>query len=375
MIYLEQGLTAAQATKLTLLAADFHKRIGNTYQGMADFAHARSHYEQALAIYRRHADRPNEGEVLNGLGWCQQQQNQLPEALAYLLDAQQIHQAIGNSHGSGMVLINLATVYEMLGDYNQAIDCRQRVFRLLEQYDDPYQAALVNHGLAVLLTRLGDYAAAEPYYLRSLDIDRDVGDLGGVAWTQNNLGLLYNHRGDYAAALAMHQEALQTSIDLAAPTTQGLSWARLGQDYYGLGETEAAYDAYLEAIATQTKLGQYVWLIESKSGLAATQLALHMDKEALKLVEEILPFLATQSLQGARDPMLVYWNCYQVLQANGDSRAGQVLATAHKQLVEQAAKLADQKLRHLYLDNVRTHRALCQEYERTKPDNTWCPKR
>ena len=370
LISLTQGLTAAQTAKLTLVEADFHKRIANTYQGMADFSHARSHYEQALAIYRRYTDRPNEGEVLNGLGWCHQQQNQLAEALTYLLDAQQIHQAIGNVHGCGMVLINLATVYEMLGDYNQAIDCRQRVFRLLEQYDDPYQAALVNHGLAVLLTRLGDYAAAEPYYLRSLEIDRAMGDLGGIAWTQNNLGLLYNHRGDYAAALAMHQEALQTSIDLAAPTTQGLSWARLGQDYHGLGETEAAYDAYLEAIATQTKLGQQVWLIESKSGLAATQLALYMDNEALKLVEEILEFLATQSLQGARDPMLVYWNCYQVLEANADPRAGQILATANQILADQAARLIDLRLRHTYLENVKTHQALRREYERIKLGQT-----
>ena len=127
--------------------------------------------------------------------------------------------------------------------------------RTAQQFDDPYQRVLVNHGLGVLYSRLGDYATAEPYYLCT-EMDRTMGDRGGVAWTQNNLGLLYNHRGDYATARALHQEALQTSIELGAITTQGLAWSRFGQDYYGLGELEESYDAYLEALTIQQKLGQ-----------------------------------------------------------------------------------------------------------------------
>ena len=216
--------------------------------------------------------------------------------------------------------------------------------------------------MGVLRSRLGDYAAAEPYYLRALDMDRALGDRGGVAWTQNNLGLLYNHRGEYAAACALHQAALQTSIELGATTTQGLAWSRLGQDYYGLGELEASYDAYLSAIAIQLQLGQQVWAIESKSGLAATQLALNMQDEALMLVEEILDFLVKKSLAGAREPMLVYWNCYQVLHATSDLRAHQVLTTSNHQLADQAAKLVDQRLQHSFLENVRTHQALRQAF-------------
>jgi tetratricopeptide (TPR) repeat protein len=359
---LEQGLTAAQTAQLAQVEANLHKRLANALQANHTFDHARSHYEEALALYRRDDNRPGEGEALNGLGWCSQQQHDLPGALTYLHQAEQIQQAIANPHGHSMTLINLAVVYEMLGDYSQAFICRRQVLALLEQFDDPYQRSLVNHGLGVLLSRLGDYTAAEPYYLRSLEIDRTLGDPGGVAWTQNNLGLLYNHQGDYAAALVLHQEALQSSIVLGARTTQGLAWSRLGQDYYGLGELEAAYDAYLNAITIQTELGQQVWAIESKSGLAATQLALHMQDDALMVVQGILNFLAEKSLAGAREPMLVYWNCYQVLDAKYDPRASQVLHTANQQLTEQAAKLADQKLQRTFLENVRPHHALRWAY-------------
>lgn len=359
---LGQGLRSAQKVGLMQLEASLHKRLANTLQVNHDFDQARSHYAEALALYRQDNNPLGEGEALNGLGWCLQQQHDLPGALAYLRQAEQIQQAIANPHGQSMSLINLAVVYEQLGDYSQAFACRRQVLELLKQVDDPYHQSLVNHGLGVLLSRLGDYTAAEPYYLRSLEIDRALGDCGGVAWTQNNLGLLYNHQGNYGTALALHQEALQTSLTLGARTTQGLAWSRLGQDYYGLGELEAAYDAYLNAITIQTALGQQVWAIESKSGLAATQLALHMREEALTLVQEILSFLAEKSLNGAREPMLVYWNCYQVLNAKRDPRATVLLHTAHQQLTEQAAKLADQKLQRTFLENVRPHHALQQAY-------------
>ena len=362
LVQLERGLVAAKAAALPLVAANLHMRLANTQQARHDFVQARAHYAQALALYRQQGHRPGEGEALNGLGWCSQQQQQLAAACAYLEQAQQIHHAIDNPQGLSMTLINLAVVYELLGHFMQADECRQQVLQLLTQFDDPYQAALVNHGQGVLHSRLGDYATAEPYYRRALEIDRSMGDRAGVAWTQNNLGLLYNHQGDYAAALVLHQAALQTSIELGATTTQGLAWSRLGQDYYGLGELETAYDAYLNAITIQIRLDQQVWAIESKSGLAATQLALHMTDEALTLVEEILAFLAAQSLAGAREPMLVYWHCYQVLQARLDPRAGQVLQSANQQINAQAAKLTDPQWRHTFLENIKTHHVLRQAY-------------
>ena len=79
-------------------------------------------------------------------------------------------------------------------------------------------------------------------------------------------------------------------------------------------------------------------MIESKSGLAATQLALNMQDEALVLVEEILDFLAVRSLDSSRKPLLIYWNCYQVLAACHDQRSHSLLETAYQRIQERAAK-------------------------------------
>jgi tetratricopeptide (TPR) repeat protein len=361
---LEQGLAAAQGAGAPLVEAQIQRRLGNTRQATHDFAQAQTHYEAALALFRQHAHRPGEGEALTDLGWCSQQQHDLAQALVYLQQAAQIQRAVDNPHGESMALINLATVHEQVGDYNRAYTCRQQVLKLLDQFDDPYQRVLVNHGLGVLLSRLGDYEAAEPYLLRALAMDQALGDPAGVAWTQLNLGLLYNRRGEVARGLALHQAALQSSIALGARTTQGLAWARLGQDYYALGEWEEAYEAYVQAIALQTELGQRIWTIEAQSGLAATQLALNLRAEALAQVEAILAYLVPEALAGAREPLLIYWNCYQVLAALSDPRAVDLLRSAHQQLNAQAATFTDAAWSHSFLHNVDAHRLLRQAYAR-----------
>ncbi len=358
---LAEGLAAARAAQLPLLEAKIHRRLANTLQMGHDFARARSHYQDALALNRQHGHRPEEAEALTALGWCYQQEHDLAAAIPYLREALEIHQAIDNPHGSSMTLINLGVVYNLQQEYDKATACHQQIRRQLERFDNPYQRVLVNHSQGVIRSKLGDYESAESLYQRALVLDQQLGDPGGVAWTQNNLGLLHNHLGNYERALALHQGALQTAIDLGATTTEGLAWSRLGQDYHGLGELEEAYDAYLKAIAIQEKLGQTVWAIESKSGLAATQLALNLVEDAMSLVEEILAHLAAESFSGAREPMLLYWNCYQVLKAVSDARASEFLESANQQLTELADKIKEPQLRRSFVENVPVHRALRQE--------------
>lgn len=359
---LTKGVAAARKAEQPLLEARIQRRLANALQADHNFPEARAHYEGALALNRQHGHQPEEAEVLSALGWCLQQEHDISGALLCLNEALQLHQTIDNPYGSNMTLINLGVVYNMQDEFSKVLACQQQVLDQLEKMDDPYQRALVNHSRAVTLSKLGDYASAESHYQIALATDMQMGDRAGVAWTYNNVGLLHGHLGDYEAALAFHQDARQISLDLGATTSEGLAWSRLGQDFYGLGELEESYEAYLKAIEIQQRLNQVVWAIESKSGLAATQLALNLIEDAMRLVEEILQFMESETLDGARERLLVYWNCYQVLDAASDPRADSVLTEATQCLENAASTLTDPSLKRTFLEGVPFHRALRKEY-------------
>lgn len=68
------------------------------------------------------------------------------------------------------------------------------------------------------------------------------------------------------------------------------------------------------------------------------------------------------TLDGTDEPLRISLTCYQVLQATGDLRAAEVLATAHATLTEQAAKISDAQMRRSFLENVPYHRAIAEAW-------------
>jgi hypothetical protein len=79
-------------------------------------------------------------------------------------------------------------------------------------------------------------------------------------------------------------------------------------------------------------------------------------------VEEILSYLETDSLEGTDEPFRVYLTCYQVLKANQDPRAQEILTTAHNLLQEHAGNTTDEEMRRSFLENVPAHRELVREW-------------
>ena len=98
------------------------------------------------------------------------------------------------------------------------------------------------------------------------------------------------------------------------------------------------------------------------AGLASIYLNQDQPRQALNFVEQILPQLRQLTTTGVVDPMRVFWICYQVLAANHDLRAIEVLATAQTAVQLRAAKIPDARLRTFYCEQVLVHRQILTAY-------------
>ncbi|MBI1296141.1 tetratricopeptide repeat protein [bacterium] len=363
----QMALTAAQDAKLDGDEADILRHLGVTWLEQGDFASADTRCHEALILYRRTGNQLGEGNTLTDLGWINQRRQNFEEARTYLEAAQRVHAAIDNRHGVTMALINLGIVQQMLGDYSQAYSTYQQLFGELDKLPDRYHHSLVNHSLGVLLTRMGGYSSARRHLMAAVEIDHAIGDRGGLAWSYNALGMLNNRLGDPKTGLVYHKQALQIGQDQHARTVEGIALLGIGQDLHDLCQWAEACAAYEKAIVVQAELKQNIRVVESRSGLASSLLGLAQPDAALAQVEEILSYLGSESLHGAAQPALVYWNCYRVLRAQDDLRAAALLAQASDLVQQQAARLENTKLRHAYLHAEPTHRAILAEVARRTP--------
>lgn len=67
---------------------------------------------------------------------------------------------------------------------------------------------------------------------------------------------------------------------------------------------------------------------------------------------------------GLEEPFLAHLICYNVLRADEDPRAGEILDVAYHLLQERANKIDDLELRRSFLENVPYHREIVEAFRR-----------
>lgn len=342
--------------------------LGIVASNLGDDAGARAYYEQALSFYREIGDRQGEGRALGNLGVTSDLLGAYAEAHTYYEQALNICREIGDRQGEGNTLINLGIVSQTLGNYATAQRYSEQALQICQEMGHPLGEALANLNLGTILHSIGKYAQARPHYERALRILKEIGYRRGESETLAYLGLLSEDIGEYESSRVYCQQALRIAQEIDDRRSMGNALTPLGHALLGLGRLEEATAAYQQALEIWHGLNRDNLAMEPLAGLARVNLAANDLPRAQSQAEEILGYLQNDDLAGTAQPFRVYLTCYQVLQANQDPRAGDLLDTCHHLLQERAARLEDNTLHHLFLNEVAAHREI-QEAFRTHPRN------
>lgn len=318
--------------------------------------------ERARHLYQQVGYRLGEGFVLRSLGYVARRRNQYVQALAYWEQAVRIYQEMEDHLRVISIWQHLGDVFEALGDLGRAYRYYRDAYNHRDEVQDLRHAAHTVDGFARLMARLGEYEQACAYGQQALAEQRRLRDQAGVVETLCTLGAVFWQMGDAATALRHYLEALALSRSAGARIYEGLAQLGIGQTYAALGQLDEAVAACRHALTIQRELGQQQSVLETLSELARIALMRNCLDEALTLVTELQTGLAISELHGARDPLRVYWVCYQVLSAKHDPHASQWLTTAYRELQAQAATIDDARLHESFLTNVVINRAIAAAY-------------
>ena len=79
-------------------------------------------------------------------------------------------------------------------------------------------------------------------------------------------------------------------------------------------------------------------------------------------------FNAVTPFDALDEPFLIYLTLYQVLEALGDARAQDILASANNLLGARLANIEDEDLRRCYLEDVPHHKELITAWSKNHPE-------
>jgi predicted ATPase/DNA-binding SARP family transcriptional activator len=337
--------------------------LGVVSRNQGAYERARQYQEQALQICREIGDRRGEGMALNNLGLVSRRLGDYAKAKGYHEQALCVGREIGDRWNEGQVLTNLGISFYYQGDYGQARTYFEQAAYIWREIGNRHGEGGALANLGCLSRHLGEYAKARPFFEESLRIFCDIGDRKTEGVVLCDLSLLLHYLGDAQAAKDCSQRALIIAQDLGDRPAQGHALTNLGHAEMGLNHLAEAAAAYQQAVDLRYELGEHHLAMDSLAGMARVSLVQSDLDSAKSQVEKILTYLETGTLDGTEQPLWIYLTCYQILRASQDLRAQTVLNAAHHLLQEQAAKIADEELRHSFLEKVAAHREIGVAYQ------------
>ncbi|HEX6383387.1 MAG TPA: tetratricopeptide repeat protein [Anaerolineae bacterium] len=365
-VYYEQALSLYRAIGDRRNEGGNLNNLGLVLASEGQLAPARRHYEQALRIFQETGDQRGEGIVFNNLGIIARRQGDLAGARAYYEGRLAIARKIGDRRGEGIALSNLGVVARNQGEYAQATNYHERALHITHELGDRTSEGQMLLECAINASHQGNYSGARSLYEQCLEICREVSNQQTAGWAMAYLGLLSHHVGDREAAREYSHQALTIAQELDSLPIKAYALTNLGHALAELDHLIGAADIYQQAIAVHRELGQLYLSMEPLAGLARVRLVQQNLAQARAHVDEILKYLEDHTLNGTEEPFRVYLTCYRVLHTVQDSRAPDLLQTAHRLLQERAAKIKDEQLRHSFLENVSAHREIIAAFSATE---------
>lgn len=331
--------------------------LGTIARFLGDYAEARQLHEQALPLARAAQDRRRELFTLNNLAAVAHTVGDLEQAAAYYGEALDIVQDIGDRRGEAIVLSNLAIAHNDSGLLDRALQMNEQALAVAAMIADRKTIFRLSANRGETFRVLGMYADAKTHTARALQLASELSDRLGEGLVLMNLSVIELARNEWDDAQAHAERALEITRATARRESEAFVLNTLGQIALAREDLENAARYFQDAQRVWEMLAPLADSLAAYAGLA--QVALQRDSvpDALSHAEKILAYLDAHPPQrGDPAALAASLTAYRVLERANDSRARDVLESAHETLQARAQKIADENLRRSFLENVRANR-------------------
>jgi tetratricopeptide (TPR) repeat protein len=361
------------------IVADADIQWGRALAFIGDLEKAKNHLITALELARNVSEKSHtqsswlkiEAASLNNLAYISNIQGDFQSSRVYLEQALEINRKIGDRRGEGVMLQNLGVVNYDQGDLVNAEVYWEEALRIFQEIGDRQHEAMVINSLGnISQDLLGDYPEAQRRHAQAKTIAHEVGDRLNEGMALANMGVALSCQHDFDGAQGYIQQALEIFVDIDLKPEIGGIYLDSGNALTGLKQLDEAVNNYTEAIQYAEEFDNREKFLEAQAGLARIAQLRGEKVRTLTLVDAILIQMVEDQAQNPIEPeaaMRVYLICYQILQANLDPRAEEVLQTAYTLLQEQANRIPEEGIRQMFLVNIPWHSEILESYHRLNP--------
>jgi CHAT domain-containing protein/predicted negative regulator of RcsB-dependent stress response len=251
-------------------------------------------YEDALGRWKALGDRNAEARTLHDIGSVYDSLGEKQQALDYYYQALNLSRTVQVRVGISMSLNGIGTVYDSLGESQKALDSYNQALSLYQADHNQNGEATELTNIGLVYDSMGEKQQALDYYTRALKLWRAVGYRYGEATTLINIGKIHFAQVEYQNALVHYNQGLRLMREVRDRGGEASALNNIGVAYFALGEKQKALSYYAQALPIWQGIGDRYGEAKTLGSIAEVQRALGNFDESRYHVEAALKIAESQ---------------------------------------------------------------------------------
>ncbi|MFE7093137.1 ATP-binding protein [Streptomyces erythrochromogenes] len=237
------------------LTIELLSTIGGLYDAARQSEIALSFHREAIDLLAKIDHHPSKASVFNHTATSLLDTLRFEEALPYFRKALTAYRKDGDIRGEGLVLHNLGSLLNKLGEPKQALEYLQRDLTICQELGDRKGAGETLNTLGCAYYDLRDYEKAATSFKQSLNIAREFQDRDQEGQVLKNLANAYVELGKLPEALSLYEQALQVQRVSGDRYREAETLMNLGATHEEIGQIGNAADCFKKAAAAFQEAG------------------------------------------------------------------------------------------------------------------------
>jgi len=163
----------------------------------------------------------------------------------------------------------LGMSYEIIGEYDKALDIFNSNFKQAKEFDDKNQICFTQKRIGDIYSSKGEYDDALAFYEKSLLIAEEIDSKSGIGSLLSEIGVVNFYRGNYDIALENWEKSLEIAELLEDKDLISQNVFNIGNSYWVKGDHDKALERYEKTLAIEEELGKKAGLSTTLTNLGA----------------------------------------------------------------------------------------------------------
>lgn len=245
-----QAVDLSRQLNNAALEARAKSQLGLLCMIQGEFQKALTYSEESLFYFKKVNDLKGIADAQYNIAGVYYKTDNYYLGLHYLLDCLSIYRTLKDLHNEARVLKSMGTIYEYLGDLDNAVDSYLKCIEIGQRAKDPNLESNAYNPLSGVYLKQNQHELAMRTIEKSIGIKQQTNDVRGLAFALYGRGKVYLTLKKFDLALNDLTQSLQIQIDMGDKLGVAMAYNKLGLLFYERKDYDESKKYLLNALLT-----------------------------------------------------------------------------------------------------------------------------